>query len=170
MNSVNAVVPTQMLTPINSLPLKTSSQQETEIDDPLIQNVLKEFEDEFSQPTQTHHQPQQLQHFEPPQPQQVQQVQQAQQAPQLQQQVQSVQQDNLQYNKGSTKKLFNMEIAKRAVFITIALFALQYTNILKVITSKLPVSVHPYLTGKELLLNFLLTFIAIYLIFYFEIV
>lgn len=167
MNSVNAVVPTQMLTPINSLPLKTSSQQETDIDDPLIQNVLKEFEEEYGE--KMPHSQQHLQQ-QPPQQQPVQQPVVQPQYIHTQQPAQLVSPDSLQYNKPSAKKLFNIDVAKKAALITLILFALQYTNLLKVITSRLPESMHSYISGKELLLNILLTFAVIYSIFYLELI
>ena len=46
MNSPPMSQNTQMATPINSLPLKTTQENNNDLDDPLIQNVLKEFEDE----------------------------------------------------------------------------------------------------------------------------
>ena len=175
MNAMNSTVPTQMITPINSLPLKTSSQQETEIDDPLIQNVLKEFEDELAESSRN--QPQQMQ---PPsqftQPQQAIQQPPQQSQQQLQQQMQQniqTQQphyQDLQYNTGNSKKLFNMEIAKKALFMTFVLFALQYMNVLKIITNRLPESFSAYISGREIILDVLFTFIVIYTVLYLELV
>ena len=176
MNSVNAVVPTQMITPIKSLPLKTSSQQEADIDDPLIQGVLKEFEDDFidnSQQQQAQHAQemqarqdiQQQQQLQQQQQQQVLTAYQATEQPMMQQQ----HHQNLRYNKGDSKKLLDMGIAKKAALITFMIFALQYTKVFGIITNRLPASVSSYINDKETLLSYATIFIIVYVVIYFEV-
>lgn len=175
MNSVNSVVPTQMITPIKSLPLKTSSQQEADIDDPLIQGVLKEFEDDFidtsshaQEPSRQDYAPQQMQPQQPVMQQQQQLQQLQQQVYQQPQQIATQHHQNLNYNKEDSKKLLDINIAKKAALITLVLFALQYTNISSVLVHRLPESVASYISGKELLFNLFIVFIVVYAVFYLE--
>ena len=159
---------TQMSTPISQLPLKTVSQQDNaDMDDPLIQGVLKEFEDEFTS-KQSHNQ---MQHVSP-----VQHMQSIQNVPQQQQQIYEQSQTHniyqvpsqLEYNKGN-KKLIDLDIVRKVAIITIILFLLQYTNIVKTVINKLPESVLKYITGKELIITFLFIAIILYALYFLDI-
>ncbi len=144
---------TQMATPISSLPLKTSPQtNESDLEDPLIQNVLKEFEDEMAVQQAQQQAPQMYQPQSSQQPQQVTQPQQ--QMYQIPSQVSQMYQPYHLQN----KKLFNMDIAKKTLVITIIVVLLQHNNILNMLLSKLPDSVNSYISGRELLLNFAIVF------------
>lgn len=160
MNSPPIAQNTQMATPINSLPLKTTQENTNDLDDPLIQNVLKEFEDEAHQqiqeslPQQNYQEPQQHQIIYE-QPQQIQQSQKLQQS------------QELNYNK-IQQKLIDIDFVKKAAIITIIVFLLQYNNIISIILSRLPESINSYVSGKEFILNILLMFIIFYSLMYFN--
>ena len=167
-NVVNSTHSSQMSTPIKNLPLKTSQQQEQDIDDPLIQGVLKEFEDtaianahalphdphvmEPSQETQYEVEPPMFsgeQHVPPPQ----------------------VEMNHLDFhNKKSDKKIFDIEIVKRATIITIILVLFQNNNILNLGLTRLPSSVTKHIFGREIFLNSLIIFIIVYMLMYFDFV
>ena len=161
MNSPPMTQNTQMATPINSLPLKTTQENTNDLDDPLIQNVLKEFEDEAQQqiqetlPQQNYQEPQQRQIIYE-QPQQIQQPQQLQQS------------QELNYNNKIQKNLIDIDFIKKAAIITIIVFLLQYNNIISIILSKLPESINSYISGKEFILSILLMFIIFYSLMYFN--
>ena len=169
-------MPTQMLTPINSLPLKTTAQSESDIDDPLIQNVLKEFENEIGgtdiRKAADTHGAQHIQYAQPIQQrppiqypeQQMPQYNQA--SPQFQQM-----RESLSYEQIKPKsKLFNIDIAKKSAILTIVICILQYTNILKLISNRLPATAVTYISGREYIINILLMFCIIYGAFYTELI
>lgn len=151
----------QMATPINNLPLKTAPpQDQSEIEDPLIQNVLKEFEDDIRQQKEPQYQ-------EPVQFQQPQ-YQQPTQIPQQQyQQIQPQQMQPYQHPK-THKKLIDKKVLKSTVIITIIVFILQSYNFINILIPKLPEIVSKHISGKEFLLNFLLIFAIFYALTYFE--
>ena len=154
---------TQMSTPLSSLPLKTTSSDNTsEIDDPLIQGVLKEFEEVHSQ---TNNQPP-----PPPQQQYTVNIKPPEQSPQISMQqqlpIQSQQPVKNELNYNDPKKIVDIEILKKSAIITAIIYLLQYTNILKIITTRLPETFKGYITGKELFINVALMFIIVYGIFY----
>jgi hypothetical protein len=148
---------TQMTTPINTLPLKTTLTQsnETDLDDPMIQNVLREFEDEMVSNKQAELPQQQLQeplqNLKPMVPQY---------APQPYQ----------QYDTKPPKKLFDMDVAKKTLIIAIIVFLLQQNNVLSILTTRLPESLNTYISGRELLINFLIIFSIFYAIIYLELI
>lgn len=150
---------TQMSTPLSSLPLKTTSSDNTsEIDDPLIQGVLKEFEEVHSQNNQ------------PPQQQYIVNIKTPEQPPQISMQpqlpIQSQEYTKNELNYNDTNKIIDIEIVKKSAILTAIIYLLQYTNILKIITTRLPETFNSYITGKELFINVALMFIVIYGIFY----
>lgn len=151
---------TQMSTPLSSLPLKTTSSDNTsEIDDPLIQGVLKEFEEVHSQNNQP-----------PPQQQYTVNIKTPEQPPQISMQqqlpIQSQQHAKNELNYNDPKKIVDIEILKKSAILTAIIYLLQYTNILKIITTRLPETFKGYITGKELFINVALMFIVVYGIFY----
>ena len=157
----------QMSTPISSLPLKTN-QQETDIDDPLIQTVLKDFENDSirdTRETQQHTLPdQQVYHV-------------ANDAtatdavpsvPNV-----SVNFEELNYNGVGTndkKSLINYEIAKRAAIISIIAFLMYNQNIIGMLISKLPDSIATHINGKEFLIYILISFLILYDFLYFDLI
>jgi hypothetical protein len=161
---------TQMSTPIDTLPLKTT-RDVTDIEDPMVQSVLKEFEqDTHDQPSgqnqgfetnsQINQQIQYAQHVQPVQQvQPIQQVQQLHQAPVL---------DNLRYSSYTNKKLFDIDIAKRSAIITLVTFLIYYSNISLYVLNKLPDNVKQYTSGREILINMFVVFVIFYAILYFD--
>ena len=159
---------TQMSTPIDTLPLKTT-RDATDIDDPMVQSVLKEFEQdtytqssqsqEFETNLQNNQQIQYAEHVQPVQVQQIQQVQPIQQAPIM---------DNLRYSSNTNKKLFDIDIAKRSAIITIVTFLIYYSNISLYVLNKLPDNVKQYTSGREILINMFVVFVIFYAILYFD--
>ncbi len=153
-----------MTTPIANLPLKTSTDNElNNLDDPLIQNVLKEFEEDYNikmvQQNEISQQPQQLQ-----QPQHLQQSQQQQQ----QQHLQQSQQFNQQlYN---TNNIFDIKIIKKTLILTIIIFLIYYSNIISIITKNIPLTFSKYFENNEQYINIILLFIIIYAMIYFDII
>jgi hypothetical protein len=152
----------QMATPINNLPLKTTPPDQSEIDDPLIQNVLKEFEDEMALSKQQM-QPQ-IQQVQQQQPQQMQYNTNEQQLP-YQQQFQQYAQHQQGKNK---KKLINIDDIQKTAIIAIIVFLLQNYNIVNIIISKLPETISSYTNGKEFIINFVLIFCIFYALLYFD--
>jgi hypothetical protein len=164
----------QMSTPISSLPLKTN-QQESDIDDPLIQNVLKDFENDSirdvgdtsgvrdARDAQQHTLPdQQVYHV-------ANDVNTTNAAPSIPNV--PVNYDELNYNGVGTndkKKLINYEIAKRAAIISIIAFLMYNQNIIGMLISKLPDSVTTHINGKEFLIYILLSFLILYGLLYFD--
>ena len=166
-NVVNSANASQMSTPIKNLPLKTTQQNENDIEDPLIQGVLKEFEDTVMANTQPSQQP-------PPQP-----------SPPPPQHVEytppppvfspplvmpePVNMNHLDYNsKGSDKKLFDLETLKRATIVTIILVLFQNNSILNIGLSRLPSSVTNHITGREIIMNSFIVFVIVYTLMYFD--
>jgi hypothetical protein len=158
----------QMSTPISSLPLKTN-QQESDIDDPLIQTVLKDFENDSVRDSRDPRDPQQ--HALPEQP--VYHIANDANAMNTVSSVPNVQvnYEELNYNGVGTnekKKLINYEIAKRAAIISIIAFLIYNQNIIGMFISKLPESVTTHINGKEFLIYILLSFIILYGLLYFD--
>jgi hypothetical protein len=163
----SAATTTQMSTPINQLPLKTTQVESdtSDMDDPLIQGVLKEFEDEIAAsqpPRQLHEHTQQVlqpvQHIQP--------VQQPQQMIQQQPQYYA-QPTELQYNKDS-KKLFDADIARKAAIITAVIYL--FTNGFKIVMGRIPETWSSYTNGRELIINLALCFITFYVVLYMDII
>jgi len=161
--------PVHMATPLSKLPLKTSRPPDTsDIEDPMIQNVLKEFEDEMVKQNNEQQQYQFAQKM-PEQP-----VYHAPQQPHHQPQYQAAPQaypqqmlpPNGQF--AQPKKLLDMNILKKTAIITIIVFLLQNYNIMKIIMSKLPETATKHITGKEMFINLVIIFVAFYALMYYE--
>jgi len=160
MNNHNS---SQMSTPIDTLPLKTT-RDSSDIEDPMVQSVLKEFEqDMYSQ------QPQKQIEENIPQIQQ-EQVRYVQQP--MQEQVQQVQfaptSDHLKYSSTKRKRIIDMDIAKKAAIITLVSFLIYYSNISSYAINRLPDNVKHYTSGKELLINMMIVFLIFYTIIYLD--
>jgi hypothetical protein len=161
----------QMSTPISSLPLKTN-QQESDIDDPLIQTVLKDFENDSVRDSRDSRDPRDSQqHALSEQP--VYHIANDANAMNTVSSVPNVQvnYEELNYNGVGTnekKKLINYEIAKRAAIISIIAFLIYNQNIIGMFISKLPESVTTHINGKEFLIYILLSFIILYGLLYFD--
>jgi hypothetical protein len=162
-NIVNSANSSQMSTPIKSLPLKTSQQQEHDIEDPLIQGVLKEFEDTAMAnaplPEMISPPPEEIQ-YQPPPP-----------IALSQSQPEPMQMNYLDFNtKTSDKKLFDIDLVKRAAIVTIILILFQNNNVLNMVLSRVPSSVSVHTSGKEIFINSFVVFVIIYTLMYFDFV
>lgn len=162
-NAMNNHTPMSMSTPINNLPLKTS-QSEQDIDDPMIQNVLKEFENEMIGNTP----PEQTYQIHVPQPSQQQIPELAQHTPQYVNQQNIQAQEGIKFNSVTKKSLVNIEIAKKAMIITALMYLIYSSNVLQYVMKMLPASVLVHISGKECILNTLMIFSIIYSLMYFE--
>ena len=162
---------TQMSTPIHQLPLKTSqvASDTSDMDDPLIQGVLKEFEDEIAASQPPRQQQESVQQVMQPmqQPQQIVQ----QQTPQMVEPSQQAQYyappAELQYNRDS-KKLFDADIARKAAIITAIIYL--FTNGFKILMGRIPETWRSYTNGRELIINLALCFITFYTVLYMDII
>lgn len=146
----------QMSTPINSLPLKTNGEDVSLPNDPLIQNVLNEFESNkpkeisYNIPTPI---------IEPP----------SEPVNMILKEEQPVNNmnDKLIYNK-KRKPFINMDVFKKTSIIVFVVIIVYNTSILEKIVSKLPESISKFLQGNEIYTNILITFIIFYFLFLYE--
>lgn len=164
MTTINNIGNTQMSTPLSSLPLKTIQEQEANIEDPLIQNVLKEFEEDYNnkiQPEQINEsvnmisnmstmpnmptmQPQDTSYMYPP-PMSI---------------------DNLSYKKNNTN-FIDVELIKKSIILCIVILFLQKSNVVSLITKYVPEYLQKYFNGREFILYFSIIFIVLYAMMYF---
>ena len=164
-----------MSTPINSIPLKTSKSTndiEDDSSDPLVQDVLNEFQREINTNTkhfhpshpphpphhqdqhQDQHQEQHIPIFHPP-PHQV---------PIMHPQPNIIQHSPVIINKNN---LINMEIAKKAGIITIISFILFYPGLfMKFFQNILPNNILTIFINYEFYIIIIFIFIIIYLLYY----
>lgn len=144
---------TQMSTPINSLPLKTTQEQAPPIDDPLIQNVLKEFEDEYNNSMESEpeviNEPMHVPSYTPP--------------------VYQQQNDTsypLEYEK---KELFRTDLVKKGAMLTILILVLQKSHVLDAILKYAPEYLQKHISGNEYVLYSSIVFVTLYAILYLNI-
>lgn len=149
-------VNTQMSTPINSLPLKTAPDN-VSIEDPLIQNVLKEFEDEMNvnvKKTDTF--------IEEPKPLNK-------NTPMVQQdadiKAQDIQYDASAYN---NKKFIDANIIKKTIMILIIIIFFQKSNVIEFIFAKSPSYLIKYIEGKDFVIYSSIIFMIFYALLYFN--
>lgn len=149
-------VNTQMSTPINSLPLKTAPDN-VSIEDPLIQNVLKEFEDEMNvnvKKTDTF--------IEEPKPLNK-------NTPMVQQDTdikpQDIQYDVSTYN---NKKIIDVNIIKKTIMILIIIIFFQKSNVIEFIFAKFPSYLIKYIEGKDFVVYSSIIFMIFYALLYFD--
>lgn len=145
----------QMSTPIDTLPLKTTTDQNAAIDDdPVIMSVLKDFE-----------QHKQAESPEvPPIPAQIPAYKEN-----LQPQPAPVNIDTLNYNQSSTS-IFDKNIIKKSLIIAIAMALVYNTSILEQVLKKLPESIMKYVNGREMYVYFAISLVIIYILQYYAVV
>jgi hypothetical protein len=162
-----------MSTPLNNLPLNTQQTQNdvNDLQDPLVQDVLKEFEEEVAAARKAPHQmmqqqqPQMMQQQPQMMHQQPQMMQQQQQPQMMPQQIQNPYQippysDN--------KKYFDINIIKKSVIFSIIAVLIFYPCLYDFIVSKLPESIMDTFTKFDIYIKFILLCISYYLIIYFD--
>lgn len=149
-------VNTQMSTPINSLPLKTAPDN-VSIEDPLIQNVLKEFEDEMNvnvkktdtfieEPKPLNKNTPMVQHDTDIKP-------------------QDIQYDVSTYN---NKKFIDVNIIKKTIMILIIIIFFQKSSVIEFIFAKFPSYLIKYIEGKDFVVYSSIIFMIFYALLYFD--
>jgi len=146
-----------MSTPLNNLPLKTQKNIEStdnDINDPMVQDVLNEFQEELSV------------NINKPIIQQPIQVQQPQmQNIQTQQQMYNIKYNN--YNQDYNKYL-NVDIAKKITITTIIVMIITYSNLLQIIYEKLPASILESIDIYDIYIKGSVIFIILYVLSLFD--
>ena len=161
---------TAMATPLTNIPLKTQhSGDNNELQDPLVQDVLKEFEEEIAA-SKKNTQQQQMQQM-----QQMQQQQQMMQPQMMQPQQQYPQNQSLnnyqqQLNFFPKKNLIDYNLARKALIITIIVLLLNYTQIFSLIYEKLPANLNSISIAYDFYIKGSILFIALYILFLYEII
>ena len=164
-----------MSTPINTLPLKT---QQTNIDandinDPIVQDVLNEFQEELLSSKQGNKLPQQIPS------QQMQLLQQQQQQQQLlQQQQQQLQMQGMQglppNSKNNQNKFDNMssyldiEVAKKSLILVIISLIIYNSGIINTMYEKMPDYLQDNLNNFDIYIKSASLFTIIYILSFFE--
>ncbi len=157
-----------MSTPLNELPLKTSdTANSTELDDPTIQNVLKDFENELSGSSKNEKNSEII-------------------APAINHNINHNVNDELnnniphqythQYIKPENyyqkplinfeKNILDINIAIKSLIIIIIIIIVNYSNIFKYVENKLPEYISKYLNNNNTYLNLGLLFGIFYVLMY----
>lgn len=158
----------QMTTPINSLPLKTTEYSSDELEDPLIKGVLKEFEDEYLFNQKQHEEDNYIPEVntvleQPPN-----------------NAVNEIIYNNSEYNNApnndierlnynnDSKDFFDMNIAKKALVLSLIFFIVFNLNIFDNLLKNVPEYFKSYVQKNGTFINMLLLFTVIYSLFKFE--
>jgi hypothetical protein len=148
-----------MITPIDKIPFKTAGNADESNDDPMIRDVLNEFEQELAinesqsnkykineqRPVQQYQQPPQQQFQPPPQ--------------QLQQPPVKVQKN---------KSYIDNELVVKSFIICIVIAIIINPYIFSTILSKVPENISLMLTSYDYFIKLLLIFVAIYVLFFYN--
>ena len=166
-----------MSTPINTLPLKT---QQTNIDandinDPIVQDVLNEFQEELLSSKQGNKSPMQMPSQQMQQMQLLQQQQQQQQQQQMQQMQLLQQQQGLPPNsKNNQNKFDNMssyldiEVAKKSLILVIISLIIYNSGIINMMYEKMPDYLQDNLNNFDIYIKSASLFSIIYVLSFFE--
>jgi len=171
-----------MSTPTNSLPLKTdrTTIEQSDINDPIVQDVLNEFREELM--TSKNNEDNGKHQQSTPQYSPIQQFQQLPQQPQQQpQQPQQYQQQNYNdINNNYTKNValekndnfpyFNIEIdiIKKSLVLVIISLLIYHTGIINNLYEKVPEYLHENLNTFDIYIKSITLFISIYLLTFFQ--
>jgi len=172
-----------MSTPINTLPLKT---QQTNIDandinDPIVQDVLNEFQEELHSSKQANKSPQQVQQqllqqqlLQQQMQQQQQQMQQQQQQQVQQQLMQGGQQGMSPNSKNYQNKFDNMssyldiEVAKKSLILVIISLIIYNSGVINTMYEKMPDYLQDNLNNFDIYIKSASLFAIIYILSFFE--
>ena len=169
-----------MSTPINTLPLKT---QQTNIDandinDPIVQDVLNEFQEELLSSKQGNKSPmqmpsQQMQQMQLLQQQQQQQQQQQMQLLQQQQQMQGMQglppnSKNNQNKFDNMSSYLDIEVAKKSLILVIISLIIYNSGIINMMYEKMPDYLQDNLNNFDIYIKSASLFSIIYVLSFFE--
>lgn len=152
-----------MSTSLNNLPLKTQKNIETidnDINDPMVQDVLNEFQEELAVNTNKseniHKQPQ------------INQVpiqQNYQTSPQMQNIQAQQQMYNIKYNnQQGYQQYLNVDIAKRITIITIIMMIIIYSNLLQMVYEKLPLGIFEIIQNYDIYIKGIIIYIILYIL------
>jgi len=173
-----------MSTPTNSLPLKTdrTTIEQSDINDPIVQDVLNEFREELmtskNNENNGKHQQSSFQHSSIQQQPHIQQQPQFQQHPQQHQQYQ--QQNYNDLNNNYTKSLalekndnfpyFNIDfdIIKKSLVLVIISLLIYHSGIINNLYEKVPEYLHENLNTFDIYIKSMTLFISIYLLTFFQ--
>lgn len=152
-----------MSTPINTLPLKTQQSNisdTNDINDPLVQDVLNEFQEELMISKQHAPQSQQMHQSPPMMP------------PQQQYHNQQYQQQHLNYknnlNKSDYSTYLDTELAKKSLILVIISLIIYNSGIINTVYEKLPEYLHDNLNNFDIYIKSLSLFAIIYVLSFFE--
>jgi len=152
-----------MSTPINTLPLKTQQSNisdTNDINDPLVQDVLNEFQEELMISKQHAPQSQQMHQSPPMMP------------PQQQYHNQQYQQQHLNYknnlNKSDYSTYLDTELAKKSLILVIISLIIYNSGIINTVYEKLPDYLHDNLNNFDIYIKSLSLFAIIYVLSFFE--
>ena len=140
-----------MATPINNLPLRTqiSTDEQKDIQDPMVQDVLKEFQEELNASNRI---PQQQVQQSPPQYNII-----------HQQPINNSLSSNNIYK-------FDIDIAKKVLIIVIIVGLLSYnSNLLFSLYSKLPEKIGEYFKSYDNIVKLFILFVIYYLLFFYKV-
>lgn len=151
-----------MSTPVNNLPLKTqqnTEQTDNDINDPMVQDVLNEFQEELAvnnKPENISKSPQVNQSS----------PQQMYQSPSQMQNIHTQQQMyNIKYNnQQGYHQYLNVDIAKKITIITIIVMIITYSNLLYMLYEKLPSSIFEIIEQYDIYIKGTLIFIILYIL------
>ena len=152
-----------MSTPINTLPLKTQQSNisdTNDINDPLVQDVLNEFQEELMISKQHAPQSQQMHQSPPMMP------------PQQQYHNQQYQQQHLNYknnlNKSDYSTYLDTELAKKSLILVIISLIIYNSGIINTVYEKLPDYLQDNLNNFDIYIKSLSLFAIIYVLSFFE--
>lgn len=165
-NTMNQNNSMNMSTPVDNLPLKQNTGDTDILEDPVIQNVLQEFKTNSEQNIQQNLTDSYKNVTQPPQTSTLH-MPLAHEIPDQQGPQNSF---NLRYNNSTNKKIFDYNIAKRVIIITMVVLTFLNTNIICLVLSKLPPNISLLLSGNEMYINILVTFGLLYVLMYYDIV
>ena len=167
-----------MSTPINTLPLKTqqTNTDANDINDPIVQDVLNEFQEELLSSKQGNKSPMQMPSQQMQQMQLLQQQQQQQQQMQLLQQQQQMQgmQGLPPNSKNNQNKFDNMssyldiEVAKKSLILVIISLIIYNSGIINMMYEKMPDYLQDNLNNFDIYIKSASLFSIIYILSFFE--
>ena len=170
-----------MSTPINTLPLKTqqTNVDANDINDPIVQDVLNEFQEELLSSKQGNKSPmqmpsQQMQQMQLLQQQQQQQQQQQMQLLQQQQQMQGMQglpPNNLKNNQNKFDNMssyLDIEVAKKSLILVIISLIIYNSGIINMMYEKMPDYLQDNLNNFDIYIKSASLFSIIYVLSFFE--
>jgi hypothetical protein len=158
-----------MITSIDKIPLKTSGATITDdmVDDPIVKDVLNEFEKELSMNEQTIKNNYQINNNSQYQPQQPQQQMQHQYQPQ-QLQPQQLQPQQHQYQSQQSKNYIDNVLITKTFIICIVIAIIINPYIYNTIISKIPDNISIILDNYNYIIKIILAFITLYLLMFYK--